>query len=142
MPSVPTIAIICASMSMAYCKPNRRLPPATRSRPRSAALYLGDNRSTLLGSNGTGNSADGALDEFRIYNYEGGSALVLRDFNAGGAGCLSHYSISHSGSGLNLPAKHDNHHRSRCPAWQYHHAQQHHQYFAQYRHRQGRLEPD
>ncbi len=63
-------------------------------------LYIGDNRSAFIGSNGTGNSADGAIDEFRIYNYEGGSALVLRDFNQGAAGCLSHYAISHSGTGV------------------------------------------
>jgi hypothetical protein len=64
------------------------------------SLYLGDNRASVTGTNGTGRSADGALDEFRIYNYEGGSALVLRDYNSASAGCLNHYSISHSGTGL------------------------------------------
>lgn len=62
-------------------------------------LYIGDNRSGFIGSNGTGRSADGSIDEFRIYNYEGGTALVQRDFNLGGSGCLSHYAVSHSGTG-------------------------------------------
>lgn len=62
-------------------------------------LYIGDNRSSNTGSNGTGRSADGAIDEFRIYNYEGGTALVQRDFQLGASGCLSHYSIAHAGTG-------------------------------------------
>ncbi|MEN9866033.1 MAG: hypothetical protein RL748_1623, partial [Pseudomonadota bacterium] len=63
-------------------------------------LNIGDNRSGFVGSSGTGRSADGAIDEFRIYNYEGGSALVLRDFAQGSAGCLSHYAIAHAGTGF------------------------------------------
>jgi hypothetical protein len=62
-------------------------------------LYIGDNRSSNIDSTGTGRSADGAIDEFRVYNYEGGTALVQRDFQLGGSGCLSHYAISHSGTG-------------------------------------------
>ncbi|MET3131393.1 MSHA biogenesis protein MshQ [Oxalobacteraceae bacterium GrIS 1.11] len=64
------------------------------------SLYLGDNRSNIIGSLGTGNSADGVFDEVRIYNYEGGLALVQRDMNLSQAGCLSHYAISDSGTGL------------------------------------------
>ncbi len=45
------------------------------------ALYLGDNRSAAIGSGGTGNSANGVLDEVRIYNYEGSAALIQRDYN-------------------------------------------------------------
>lgn len=67
--------------------------------PRIGTLYLGDNRSAYTGLNGTGNSTDGALDEFRAYNTEGIS-LVVRDMNLSQAGCLSHYAVSHSGSGL------------------------------------------
>lgn len=63
-------------------------------------LYLGDNRSGTVGSNGSGNSADGAFDELRVYNYEGGLALVQRDQSQGQAGCLSHYAVSDAGTGL------------------------------------------
>lgn len=48
-------------------------------------LYLGDNRSSFIKSgatSGTGNSADGTLDEVRIYNYEINSAQVLDDMSA------------------------------------------------------------
>ncbi|WP_395007245.1 DUF6701 domain-containing protein [Undibacterium sp.] len=63
-------------------------------------LYIGDNRSGFTGSSGTGNSTNGIIDEFRIYNFEGGLALVQRDQNLGASGCLSHYAISHAGTGL------------------------------------------
>lgn len=62
-------------------------------------LMIGDNGSGFVGANGTNNSADGAIDELRAYNAEG-AALVARDMSLGQAGCLSHYAISHSGSGL------------------------------------------
>ena len=61
-------------------------------------LYAGDNRSGFIGQNGTGRSTNGVLDEFRIYNYEGGLALIQRDMNQAGV-CLDHYAISHSGTG-------------------------------------------
>ena len=61
-------------------------------------LYVGDNRSTVIGNSGSGRSADGTIDEFRAYNYEGGLGLVLRDKNQGGAACLAHYAISHAGN--------------------------------------------
>lgn len=61
-------------------------------------LYAGDNRSGFTGQNGTGRSANGLLDEFRIYNYEGGLALIQRDMNQAGV-CLDHYAISHSTTG-------------------------------------------
>lgn len=67
-------------------------------------LYIGDNRSAFIDAGSTGNSAgnpggaNATLDEFRIYNYEGGLALVQRDMNQTGA-CLNHYAISHAGTG-------------------------------------------
>ena len=68
--------------------------------PQIGTLYVGDNRSGNTGQNGTGSSANGLIDEFRIYNYEGGAALVQRDYNQGGAGCLSHYAIANAGTGV------------------------------------------
>lgn len=67
--------------------------------PRIGTLYLGDNRSSFIGQGGSGNSADGSIDEFRAYNAEGLS-LVVRDMNLSQAGCLNHYAVSHTGSGL------------------------------------------
>ena len=67
--------------------------------PRIGSLYLGDNRSAFIGQSGSGNSADGSIDEFRAYNAEGLS-LVVRDMNLSQAGCLNHYAVSHTGSGL------------------------------------------
>lgn len=75
--------------------------------PGIGTLYVGDNRSSFIDGTGpgTGRSAgnpgggnNATLDEFRIYNYEGGIALVQRDMNQAGA-CLNHYAISNAGSG-------------------------------------------
>jgi len=67
--------------------------------PGIGTLYVGDNRSSNIdGTNGTSRSANGIIDEFRIYGYEGGVALIQRDMNQTGA-CLDHYAISHAGSG-------------------------------------------
>jgi MSHA biogenesis protein MshQ len=68
-------------------------------------LYIGDNRSGFIDATGPGTGrsagnpggASATIDEFRIYNYEGGLALVQRDMNQAGA-CLSHYSITTSGT--------------------------------------------
>ncbi len=68
-------------------------------------LYIGDNRSGFIDAigPGTGRSAGNpggtgaTIDEFRIYNYEGGVALMQRDMNQAGA-CLSHYAITASGT--------------------------------------------
>ena len=67
--------------------------------PQIGSVFLGDNRGVAVGQSGTGNSTDGALDEFRAYNTEG-IALIVRDMNLSQAGCLSHYAVSHTGSGL------------------------------------------
>ena len=61
-------------------------------------LYVGDNRSGFIEGSATSRSANGVIDEFRIYNYEGGLALVQRDMNQTGA-CLNHYAITHAGNG-------------------------------------------
>ena len=66
-------------------------------------LYVGDNRSGYTGKNGTGRSTDGVIDEFRIYNYEGGLALIQRDMNQAGV-CLDHYAIFDSGTGTTCQA--------------------------------------
>jgi hypothetical protein len=68
-------------------------------------LYIGDNRSAFIDGTGpgTGRSAgnpggtNATIDEFRIYNYEGGLALVQRDMNQAGA-CLNHYAITTLGT--------------------------------------------
>jgi len=57
----------------------------TRTNPLNTgigSLYIGDNRSTFVGANGTGNSANGVIDEFRVYAaQEGGIGIVRRDMN-------------------------------------------------------------
>lgn len=65
--------------------------PATQG-----TLYIGDNRSSVIGQLGTANSADGMIDEVRVYNYLG-SGLVARDFSA--TGCASHYVVADAGAG-------------------------------------------
>ncbi len=66
--------------------------------PNIGTLYIGDNRSAFVAAAAYGNSANGVIDEFRIYNYEGGLALVQRDQSQANA-CLNHYAISHAGVG-------------------------------------------
>jgi MSHA biogenesis protein MshQ len=67
-------------------------------------LYLGDNRSTFTGSNGTVNSANGTLDEVNIYNFEGGTGLIQRDKNYTASCGPDHLVIQSSGSGLTCAA--------------------------------------
>ena len=62
-------------------------------------LHIGDNRSTFVENVAYGRSANGVLDEFRIYNFDGGLGLILRDMNQANA-CLDHYAIAHSGTGF------------------------------------------
>jgi MSHA biogenesis protein MshQ len=57
-------------------------------------LYLGDNRSSFTGSGGTKSSANGTLDEFNIYNVEGGSVLIQRDMNYNASCGPDHYELS------------------------------------------------
>ena len=66
-------------------------------------LFFGDNRSTVLGRNGTANSANGSFDEIRIYNLVQTSAQIAADMAATHACTASqvhHYRIVHDGSGL------------------------------------------
>ncbi|MBA3034056.1 MAG: LamG domain-containing protein [Gammaproteobacteria bacterium] len=68
--------------------------------PSIDTLYIGDNRSSVSpvgASAGNPGGANASIDEFRIYNYEGGLALVQRDMNQAGA-CLHHYAITTSGT--------------------------------------------
>jgi hypothetical protein len=69
-------------------------------------LYLGDNRSSFTGSNGTGRSADGVLDEVNIYNFEGGTGLIQRDMNYT-ATCngADHIRVQHDGTAVNCLAE-------------------------------------
>jgi hypothetical protein len=61
-------------------------------------LYIGDNRSSFIdGTNGSGNSANGVIDEFRLYNLEAGYGQILTDKGAA-ASCANHYAITHAGS--------------------------------------------
>ena len=67
-------------------------------------LYIGDNRSAVTPSGGTLNSANGRIDELRIYNYLIGSATLASDIAAThtcSASTLHHLEIRHaSGTGL------------------------------------------
>jgi hypothetical protein len=71
--------------------------------PSIGSLYIGDNRSSFIGSNGTGNSANAVIDEVRVYNYalsqQGVASLMTLN-----SGCLDHYAISSSGSGTSCAA--------------------------------------
>ncbi len=62
--------------------------------------FIGDNRTSgVTPSGGTGNSANGFIDELRIYNGEISVVQALGDFNATRASCavLSHFDISING---------------------------------------------
>ncbi|MEY4910087.1 MAG: hypothetical protein RL260_3805, partial [Pseudomonadota bacterium] len=71
--------------------------------PTLGALMLGDNRSTVTPTSGTLNSANGRLDEVRLYNYDLTLAQVALDFTQTHA-CtptLDHLELRHaSGTGL------------------------------------------
>lgn len=62
-------------------------------------LYIGDNRSSYTGLNGTGYSADAVIDEVRIYNYELSQQGVASLMNLNPA-CQDHYAFTSSGSGV------------------------------------------
>jgi MSHA biogenesis protein MshQ len=62
------------------------------------SLYIGDNRTTGVGGSGyTGNSADGLIDEVRIYSAPLSAAAVAADMNATHAcgAAIDHYDISY-----------------------------------------------
>ena len=69
---------------------------ATGANPLSASvgtLYIGDNRSGNIGLSGTANSANGQIDEFRMYANERSAAEIAADMNAVRP-CVDHYAIS------------------------------------------------
>lgn len=58
-----------------------------------ANLVVGDNINiNSSGQSGSPKSADGVIDEFRIYNFEAGVGLIQRDMAA--SGCLGHYAVA------------------------------------------------
>ncbi|MEO4048505.1 LamG domain-containing protein [Pseudomonas sp. CAU 1711] len=64
-------------------------------------LYIGDNRSGVVGQNGTLNSANGIFDSVRVYNHEISNAAVVQDMLATHS-CVvfDHIRILHDGEGL------------------------------------------
>ena len=70
-------------------------------------LYLGDNRSTYQVGGMTGNSANGSIDETRIYNFVLSQAEIQVDMNATHpcASTLDHFVISHNNVGINCLAE-------------------------------------
>ena len=71
--------------------------------PSLGSLFIGDNRSAATPAGATSNSANGRIDEVRIYNYEA-SALEIADDMAVSHSCLPplhHVELQHgSGTGL------------------------------------------
>ena len=65
-------------------------------------LYLGDNRSTYQVTGMTGNSANGSLDEVKIYDYVLTQAEIQGDMNATHAcgSTLDHFVVGHNGYGI------------------------------------------
>lgn len=64
-------------------------------------LYFGDNRSGFVTNPGTGNSANGVIDEARIYNYEATSAVILRDYNTTrSCPAMDHIRLEHDGTAV------------------------------------------
>ena len=68
-------------------------------------LYIGDNRTTGVSNNGyTGNSADGFIDEVRIYGIPLTPGMVAADM-ADTHSCTNHFVIGHDGAGINCQAE-------------------------------------
>ncbi len=66
-------------------------------------LYFGDNRSSYIVGSMTGNSANGSIDEARIYNIVRSQVEIQADMNATHP-CnltLDHFVISHNNTGIN-----------------------------------------
>jgi len=70
-------------------------------------LYLGDNRSTYQVSDMTGNSANGSVDEARVYSSVLSQAEIQADMNATHpcGSLLDHFVVSHDGLGINCLAE-------------------------------------
>ena len=75
--------------------------------PLLGSLFIGDNRSTNLANSATANSANGQLDEVRVYNYEVTGADIAADMAATHS-CLpplDHYEVSLPSSSIScLPS--------------------------------------
>jgi MSHA biogenesis protein MshQ len=66
-------------------------------------LYFGDNRSGVTGSNGTGNSSDGQIDEVRIYTNERTATEIQADMNTARACVIvNDYAITYPGGTTGL----------------------------------------
>ena len=64
-------------------------------------LYFGDNRSSYLVAGATENSANGSIDEVRIYDFVLSQAQIQADMNATHpCGTLDHFRIEHDGTAL------------------------------------------
>lgn len=69
-----------------------------------STVYVGDNRTSgVTPSGGTGNSANGYIDEVNFYNKEINTAQAANDMNATRTSCTSidHFHIMHAGSVVN-----------------------------------------
>lgn len=67
-----------------------------------ASIYFGDNRTSgVTPSDGTPTSANGSLDEIRVYNFDASEGQVDRDRRLTRSNCspLDHFSIEHAGAG-------------------------------------------
>lgn len=72
-----------------------------------SSVYIGDNRTSgITPSGGTGNSANGFIDEVNFYNTEINATQALNDKNATRTSCTSidHFHIMHAGSVVNCDA--------------------------------------
>lgn len=72
-----------------------------------STVYIGDNRTSgVTPSGGTGNSANGYIDEVNFYNKEINAAQAANDMSATRTSCTSidHFHISHAGSLVNCDA--------------------------------------
>ncbi|MDP2881517.1 MAG: LamG-like jellyroll fold domain-containing protein [Azonexus sp.] len=66
-----------------------------------SSVYIGDNRTSgITPSGGTGNSANGYIDEVNFYNKEINATQAMNDMNATRVSCTSidHFRIVHAGS--------------------------------------------
>jgi MSHA biogenesis protein MshQ len=70
--------------------------------PSVGTLYIGDNRTSgVTPSGGTGNSANGAIDELNLYNYEISAVELAADMSVShGCSQLDHVEIHGSATGL------------------------------------------
>jgi MSHA biogenesis protein MshQ len=73
----------------------------TGTLPALGTLYIGDNRTSgVTPSNGSGNSANGIIDEFYVYGIDVSQPQIQADMNLTRATCtaLDHFHIVHNGS--------------------------------------------